>query len=101
MSIFLQETLWVVVRESESANAPVPRPLASGFSDERAYRVLGLHCPSETSEAYFILCNDRNEVWFISNQHFRVHEGQMHSKPVEAFPIPSSKSVQASKGRLL
>jgi hypothetical protein len=37
----------------------------------RAYRVIGVHSPSETSECYFILSNDRNEVWFISNRHCR------------------------------
>jgi len=72
----------VVVQESERPNAPNPKPLSSGFSPDKAYRVLGLHCPSETSEAYFILCNDRNEVWFISNQHFRVDEGEKYSKPL-------------------
>jgi len=75
MSIYLQQELWVVVQESERPNAPVPRPLSSGFSTDKAYQVLGLHCPSETSEAYLILCNDRNELWFVSNQHFRIAEG--------------------------
>lgn len=27
--------------------------------------------PSETSDAYFILSNDRDEVWFICNRHLR------------------------------
>lgn len=80
MSVYLQEPIWVVVQESDRPNAPVPRPLSSGFSKSKAYRVLGLHCPTETSEAYFVLCNDRNEVWFISNQHFRVSEGEMYSR---------------------
>jgi hypothetical protein len=83
MSVYLQEPIWVVVNEAERPNAPVPRPLSSGFSSNKAYRVLGLHCPTETSEAYFVLCNDRNEVWFVSNQHFRVYEGEQHSKPLE------------------
>lgn len=82
MSLYLQEEVWVVVQESTRPNAPVPRPLSSGFSTDRAYRVLGIHSPSETSEAYFILCNDRNEVWFISNQHFRVQNGSDYSRPI-------------------
>ena len=51
----------------------MPRPLDSGFSTASAYRVLGLHAPSETGEAYFILSNDRDEVWFVSNRHFRTY----------------------------
>ncbi len=90
MSICLQDELWVVVQESERTNAPCPKPLSNGFSSDKAYRVMGLHCPSETSEAYFILCNDRNEVWFISNQHFRVFEGEKNSKR-----LPKSKSTFA------
>jgi hypothetical protein len=83
MSLFLHEELWVVVQEAERPNAPM---LSSGFSKGRAYRVLGLHCASETSEAYFILCNDRNEVWFISNQHFRVQGGEFYSRAVPGQP---------------
>lgn len=84
MSAYLQDELWVRVEQSERPNAPHPLPLPNGFSSDRIYRVLGLHCPSETSEAYFILCNDRNEVWFISNQHFRVAAGEKYSKPLGA-----------------
>lgn len=97
MSVYLQSELWVVVQQSERPNAPFPRPLSSGFSLGRAYRVLGLHCPSETSEAYFILCNDRNEVWFISNQHFRVDRGEAYSRAArpegrdEAMVIPDHR----------
>jgi hypothetical protein len=82
MSAFLQNELWVVVEESHRPHAPRPLPLESGFSSDKAYRVMGLHCPSETSEAYFILCNDRDEVWFISNQHFRVYQGEQYRKTV-------------------
>ena len=49
--------------------APVPRPLENGFSADMAYRVLGLYSPSETSEAFLVLSNDRDEMWFISNRH--------------------------------
>jgi hypothetical protein len=93
MSLCLQPELWVVVQEAERPNAPVPRPLSSGFSKDRAYRILGIHAPSETSEAYFILCNDRNEIWFISNQHFRVQNGSDYSRPV------SLGMVEAADGK--
>lgn len=76
MSICLQEDLWVTVEQLQGARAPQPLPLESGFSPQSRYKVLGVHCPSETSEAYFVLCNDRDEVWFISNRHFRVSGGE-------------------------
>ena len=72
MLAFTQD-LFVVVKEMDSERAPHPRPLSSGFSNGTAYRVLGVHTPSETAEAYFILSNDRDEVWFVSNRHFRTH----------------------------
>lgn len=49
-----------------------PLPLLSGFSVDVAYRAVGIYSPSETSECYFILSNDRDEIWFISNRHLRV-----------------------------
>ena len=94
MSVYLQEELWVVVQAWERPNAPMPKPLSSGFSPDKAYRVLGLHCPSETSEAYFILCNDRNEIWFISNQHFRVDGGERNIR------VPSDRSRSTIADRI-
>ncbi len=69
--IFLEPGLYLRVEEMEGG--PKPLPLNSGFSMRRAYRALGLYSPSETSEAYFVLSNDRNEVWFICNRHFRTY----------------------------
>ncbi len=57
----------------EMLNGPKPLPLQSGFSKGRAYRALGLYNPSETSDAYFVLSNDRDEVWFICNRHLRTY----------------------------
>lgn len=62
----------VYVRVSELENGPMPRPLQSGFSEGTQYRVLGMESFSETGEAYCMLSNDRDEMWFISNRHFRV-----------------------------
>lgn len=61
------------LRVEELHNGPKPMPLDSGFSMGRAYRALGLYNPSETSDAYFVLSNDRNEVWFICNRHLRTY----------------------------
>ncbi|MEO8751846.1 MAG: hypothetical protein ABI624_04125 [Casimicrobiaceae bacterium] len=49
-----------------------PLPLENGFSENTAYRGLGIYSPSETSECYLILANDRDETWFISNRHLRI-----------------------------
>lgn len=62
----------VYVRIQQLAGKAHPLPLESGFNRETAYRALGLHSPSETSECYVILANDRDETWFISNRHLRV-----------------------------
>jgi hypothetical protein len=52
-------------------NGPHPRPLDCGFSINTEYAVLGCGDYSETSEAYFVLVNDRREFWWISNRHVR------------------------------
>ncbi|MEO8755068.1 MAG: hypothetical protein ABI624_20585 [Casimicrobiaceae bacterium] len=54
------------------ANESHPLPLDSGFSEHTAHRGLGIYSPSETSECYLILANDRDETWFISNRHLRI-----------------------------
>ena len=69
--VSIADSLFVVMQEMPGERAPRPLPSLSGFSANVAYRVLGVHSPSETSEAYFILSNDRDEVWFISNRHLR------------------------------
>ena len=65
--------MYVVIQQLEGSRAPRPMPLENGFSIGVAYRVLGLHSPSETSECYLVLANDRDEFWFISNRHCRFH----------------------------
>ena len=61
------------LRVQEMKNGPKPLPLQNGFSLGTAYRALGLYNPSETSDAYFIMSNDRDEVWFICNRHLRTY----------------------------
>jgi hypothetical protein len=65
--------MYVSISEIVGPRAPQPMPSESGFSTGVAYRVLGGYSPSETSECYLILANDRDELWFISNRHCRVH----------------------------
>lgn len=59
------------LRVVELEDGPKPLPLKSGFSEGTRYRALGLFNPSETSDAYFVLANDRDEIWFICNRHLR------------------------------
>ena len=67
--IWIEQGLYLKVVQME--NAPKPYPLDSGFSQHTAYRALGMYNPSETADAYFILSNDRDEIWFICNRHLR------------------------------
>jgi len=68
--LWLEQGLYLRIEELE--NGPRPLPLNSGFSRETAYRAIGCFNPSETSDAYYILANDRDEIWFICNRHVRV-----------------------------
>ena len=70
MSICIEKDLYVRIRQF--LDAPHPLPLKSGFSNDVAYRALGMHSASETSEAYYILANDKDQTWFISNRHLGV-----------------------------
>lgn len=65
----LEQGLYLRVEQLPSG--PKPWPLDSGFSNGTAYRALGMFNPSETSDAYFIFSNDRDEIWFICNRHLR------------------------------
>ncbi|MBS1713081.1 MAG: hypothetical protein JST30_01955 [Armatimonadetes bacterium] len=82
MSISIKPNLFVRIEQLEGENAPRPLPLSSGFSVGRAYEVLGIHAPSESSEAFLILKNDRDEIWFVSNRHVRIVE----HRPVRHVP---------------
>lgn len=53
------------------ATAPRPLPDESGFTEGQDYPVLGLIEHSPDGEAYFLLPNDRLELWRISNRHVR------------------------------
>ena len=91
--ITIESDLYVVIREMGGEHSPQPRPLANGFSENVAYRVVGLSTPSETSEAYLILVNDREEIWFISNRHVRMH-GVFAGINKMRFPVGASACVQ-------
>lgn len=67
--LWLEQGLYVKIVEMD--NGPRPLPLHSGFNSETCYRALGCFNPSESSDAWYILSNDRDEIWFISNRHLR------------------------------
>lgn len=71
--IYLQPGLYVTIEQLETELSPPPKPLRHGFSKGVAYLALGAFSLSESSEAFFILSNDRNEIWFISNRHLRTY----------------------------
>jgi len=79
MSLAFHPDMFVRIEQLQGPRAPVPRPLDSGFTPGRLYRVLGVYNPSESSDAYFILPNDREEVWFICQRHLRF--GGLHATP--------------------
>lgn len=69
--IAFENGLYVRIEEVDGARAPMPQPLKSGFTAEEVYRVLGLYSPAETADAYVLLSNGRDELWFISTRHVR------------------------------
>jgi len=96
--LWLEQGLYL--RIEELAHGPRPLPLSSGFTSQTAYRALGCFNPSETSDAYYILSNDRDEIWFICNRHLRTvcldtsntaFRLKMH-EPAESLPALSAAS---------
>lgn len=59
------------VRIVQLPTGPRPLPLEHGFSEDTAYRVLGVYNPSESGECWLILSNELNEMWYISQRHVR------------------------------
>lgn len=81
--------MFVRLQHLQGERAPLPLPLSSGFSENRAYRVLGIFNASESSDAFFMLANDRDELWFICQRHLRfagLHDGNDHH-PHAADPL--------------
>ena len=52
----------VYVRIVQLESGPTPFPLSSGFNTSKPYRAIGMFNPSETSDAYCALSNDRDEL---------------------------------------
>ncbi|SOE51043.1 hypothetical protein ANDA3_3150 [plant metagenome] len=84
----LETGLYLRVQELEGG--PLPFPLRNGFNAGTAYRALGVFNASESSDAFFILSNDRDEVWFICNRHLRTVTIDAQNKALKA-PLSSFK----------
>lgn len=89
------------LRIQQLQDGPPPWPLKSGFNMHTAYRALGMFNPSETSDAYYIFSNDRDEVWFICNRHLRV-VGLLPAQSATRLPLDTAASlVSQSSGQAL
>lgn len=75
---------------------PEPFLLSSGSLADRAYRALGLYNALRTSEAYFVLSNDRDEIWFICARHDRAN-ALLPDKRVFALPISGTVCTQMAQ----
>ena len=95
--VAFNERMLVRIVQHDGERSPQPRPLENGFTPGGVYRVLGIYSPSETSEAYFILPNDRDEIWFISNRHCR-YAGLLGEERVGG-PRGAGEAVSDGNGR--
>ncbi len=94
MSTYIRPNVFVVIEQISGQFAPRPLPLENHFTEGKHYEILGLHCPSETSEAYCILKNDLDQMWFISNRHLRiVDSGKEVSLSALSFPNGNGKAA--------
>ena len=90
----IHDRLYVEVVPFEGFHPPVPHPIQHAKLDPgRIYKVLGVYNPSETSEAYFMLCNERRETWYISNRHLRA--AGLYDGDAFSLPKPSQEEMDA------
>ena len=84
----LDSGLYRLIEEHDSAFRLFP--LSRDFATGKAYRALGFYNPSETSDSYFVLSKDHDEIWFTCNSHVRTFA----SLPDErAFVLPTGETV--------
>lgn len=83
--LWIEPGLYVRIEQLQGPRAPLPRPLENGFNPHTAYRLLGLSNPSETADAYAILSNDEDQMWFICTRHLRI-----------VGPLPVSSGVRVA-----
>lgn len=71
MALYLLPGLKVKIQTYVGVQPLVPIPSMSGFTEGKVYEVLGAVEHSADGELWFILANDRDEIWRISNRHCR------------------------------
>lgn len=86
------------VRIVQRPAGPLPLPLEHGFSEQVAYRVLGVYNPSESGECWLILSNDRDEMWYISQRHVRTCSLLAESKQFRITLSPALASARVHHG---
>ena len=60
-------------RGKQLVSGPKPFPLLSGFSTGHPHRAFGSANARAAKDAYFVLRNDSEEIWFSCNCHVRAH----------------------------
>lgn len=83
------------LRIQEMVHGPTPLPLQSGFSNDIAYRALGMFHAAESSDAHFLLSNDKDEICAIRSGHLRTvallpHINEIRLPLVAVLPQPVS-----------
>jgi len=71
MALYLQPNLHVTIKTFAGQQPLTPVPALSGFTEGQTYAVLGAIEHSPDGELWFMLANDRGEIWRISNRHCR------------------------------
>lgn len=72
MSLTFNEKMHVYVEVPEKV--PGKKPVFSGFSKDKLYKVYGIYAPAhpiESGESHYILINDEDEIYFISNKYLK------------------------------
>ena len=57
------------IRTAKLDDGAKPFSLTCGFLADGAYRALSLYNPARTSDTYFVLSNNLDEIWSIGNEH--------------------------------
>lgn len=69
--MWLKAGIMVRIEQLSGDRAPVPLPLSSGFSIDKEYEIMGMWTPSESADAFAVLINDFDQIWYICTRHLR------------------------------
>lgn len=77
--------LRVRIKTLVGATAPRPLPADSGFTEGAGYPLLGVIEHGPDGELWFIVPNDQNMIYRISNRHCR-YESKLTERPLNIDP---------------